>query len=231
MRKLGLIGGMSWASTAIYYDHINRGVRRRLGQRHSAPLMIDSHDFEPIAVWQSEGRWDDIAEAMAASARRLEGAGCEGVILCSNTKHKVFDQVAGAIEVPMIHIGDVTADAMQAEGIERAALLGTRFTMSEPFMRRHLEGHGFTVSAPDPDRMQEIDRIIYEELVKGEARVESRRTMKTFLTELSQAGNEAAILGCTELTMIVNTASNVLPIFDTTALHAEAAVEWIVGDG
>lgn len=231
MRKLGLIGGMSSASTAIYYDHINTGVRRKLGGRHSAPLMIDSHDFEPIAQWQSDGNWEKITEEMVASARRLEVAGCEGVILCSNTKHKVFNQVAGAIEVPMIHIGDVTADAMQAEGITRAALLGTRFTMSEPFMREHLEGHGFELSVPDPDRMEEINRIIYEELVKGDARVESRRSMKTFITELEQADNEAVILGCTELTMIVNTSSNVLPIFDTTSLHAQAAVDWILAGG
>ncbi len=230
MRKLGLVGGMSWASTAIYYEHINNGVRRRLGGRHSAPLMIESHDFEPIAEMQAAGEWGAITEAMVASAQRLETAGCEGVILCSNTKHKVFPDVAAAIDVPMLHIGDATADAMQAEGIKRAALLGTRFTMSEPFMRKHLEGHGFELSIPDPSRMEEINRIIYEELVKGEARVESRRTLKTFITELQQAGNEAVILGCTELVMIVNPQSNVLPVFDTTSLHAEAAVDWILAE-
>ncbi len=231
MRKLGLIGGMSWASTAIYYEKINRGVRARMGKRHSAPLLVDSLDFEPIAKAQHDSDWDWLTRTMILSAQRLESAGCAGVILCSNTMHKVYDSIAGAIEIPMLHIGDSTADAMQAEGIEKAALLGTRFTMSEPFMREHLEGHGFELSIPDAERMAEIDRIIYEELVMGEARTESRRTLKTFLTNMEKDGNEAAVLACTELVMIVNINGNVLPIFDTTTIHAEAAVNWILDEG
>lgn len=228
MRKMGLIGGMSWASTAIYYEQINRGVRKNLGARHSAPLVIESLDFEPMIKAQSAGDWDELGKTLGDSAQRLVGAGAEGLVICSNTMHKVYDQIAGAVDVPVLHIGDITADAMKAEGVTKAALLGTRFTMSEGFMRDRLLSHGIELAIPDPERMAEIDRIIFEELVKGEALVESKRTLKTFLTNLVQQGNEAAVLGCTELVMIVNPTSNVLPIFDTTTLHAAAAMRWIL---
>jgi aspartate racemase len=229
MRKLGLIGGMSWVSTAIYYEKINRGVRDRLGGRHSAPLVIESLDFEPIANAQSNGEWDVLGEQLADSARRLAGAGAEGLVLCSNTMHKLYDHLTDAVDIPVLHVGDVTAAAMRAENIGRAALFGTRFTMSEGFLRDRLKSHGIELAIPDPERMAEIDRIIFDELVMGEARVESKRTMKTFITNLEKAGNEAVVLGCTELVMVVNPNSNVLPIFDTTTLHAQAALEWILG--
>lgn len=228
MRKLGLIGGMSWASTALYYEHLNRGVRNRLGGRHSAPLVIESLDFEPIARAQSDGDWDGLGDMLADTAVRLVGAGAEGIILCSNTMHKLYDRIADAVGVPVLHIGDVTAEAMKREGVRRAALIGTRFTMSESFLRARFQGHGIDLAVPDPEQMAEIDRIIFNELVMGEASVQSKRTLKTFLTEMQQAGNEAVVLGCTELVMIVNPTSNVLPIFDTTSLHAEAALSWIL---
>ena len=229
MRKLGLIGGMSWASTAIYYEKLNRGVMQRLGARHSAHLLMESFDFEPIAQAQTAGEWDALGRQLADSAGRLQAAGAEGIMLCSNTMHKLYAPLSEAVDVPVLHIGDVTAKAMREAKIERAALLGTRFTMSEGFLRDRLKSHGIDLAIPDPDRMAEIDRIIFEELVMGEARVESKRTMKTFITNLEKAGNEAIVLGCTELVMVVNPTSNVLPIFDTTSLHAEAAVEWILG--
>ncbi len=228
MRKMGLIGGMSWASTAIYYEQINRGVRNHLGGRHSAPLVIESLDFEPMIRAQSAGDWDGLGAILGESARRLAAAGAEGLVICSNTMHKVYDQIAAAVDVPVLHIGDITAEAMKAEGVTKAALLGTRFTMSEGFMRDRLLSHGIDLAIPDPERMAEIDRIIFEELVKGEALVESKRTLKSFLANLAQQGNEAAVLGCTELVMIVNPTSNVLPIFDTTTLHAGAAMRWIL---
>jgi aspartate racemase len=229
MRKLGLIGGMSWASTAIYYEKINRGVRQRLGGRHSAQMIIESLDFEPIAQAQSRGDWSDLGNQLGESAQRLERAGAEGIVLCSNTMHKLYDYLTDAVTIPVLHIGDVTARAMQEENISRAALLGTRFTMSEGFLRDRFKSHGIEIAIPDPERMAEIDRIIFDELVMGEARVESKRTMKTLITNLDKAKNEAVVLGCTELVMIVNPTSNVLPIFDTTTLHAEAALEWILG--
>lgn len=228
MRKLGLIGGMSWASTAIYYEQINRGVREHLGGRHSAALLIESLDFEPIAQAQRNGEWDMLGAQLADSGQRLVKAGADGLAICSNTMHKVYDHVADAVDVPVLHIGDVAAAAMAAEGIKRAALLGTRFTMSEGFLRNRLKGHDIDLAIPDPERMAEIDRIIFDELVVGEAPVESKRTMKTFITNLEKAGNEAIVLGCTELVMLVNPNSNILPIFDTTTLHAKAALEWIL---
>lgn len=230
MRKLGLIGGMSWASTAIYYEKINRIVGQRLGGRHSAPIVIDSLDFEPMAAAMGEGDWDFLTETLRASANRLVDAGAESLVICSNTMHKLHARLSEEIAVPILHIGDVTADAMQEAGVHKAALLGTRFTMSEPFMRDRLRSHGIELILPDPERMAEIDRIIFEELVKGEARVESKRTMKTFLTNMEKTGIEAAVLGCTELVMIVNPNSNVVPIFDTTTIHAEAAAEWVLAD-
>lgn len=228
MRRLGLIGGMSWASTAMYYEQINRGVRRRLGGRHSAPLLIESFDFEPIAKAQADGEWDRLGNQLAESAQRLAAAGAEGLVLCSNTMHKLYDYLTDAVDIPVLHIGDVTAKAMRAEKIGRAALLGTRFTMSEGFLRDRLKSHGIELAIPDPERMAEIDRIIFDELVLGEATIESKRTMKTFVTNLQKAGNEAVVLGCTELVMVVNPNSNVLPIFDTTTLHADAALDWIL---
>ncbi|WP_299323708.1 amino acid racemase [Parasphingopyxis sp.] len=228
MRTLGLIGGMSWASTAIYYEKINRGVRQRLGGRHSAHLLIESLDFEPIAEAQNRGDWDMLGNQLAESAQRLQHAGAEGLVLCSNTMHKLYGYLTDAVDIPVLHIGDVTAAAMRAENISRAALFGTRFTMSEGFLRDRLREHGIDLAIPDPERMAEIDRIIFDELVMGEAPVESKRTMKTFITNLEKAGNEAVVLGCTELVMVVKTNSNVLPIFDTTSLHADAALDWIL---
>lgn len=230
MRKLGLIGGMSWASTAIYYEKINRGVRKALGGRHGAPLLLESLDFEPIANAQNDGDWTGLADMLVESGRRLEAAGAEGLLICSNTMHKLYSQVAAAVDVPVIHVGDVTADAMKAEGIAKAALLGTRFTMSEGFLRDRLRDHGIELAVPDPERMAEIDRIIFDELVSGEVLAESKRTLKTYLTNLAKDGNEAVVLACTELVMIVNPTSNVLPIFDTTTIHAEAAHRWILAE-
>lgn len=229
MRKLGMIGGMSWASTAIYYEKINRGVRAVLGKRHGAPLILESLDFQQVAVDQAKGDWDGLAKTLIDSARRLEDAGAEALVICSNTMHKVYDRVTAGVDVPILHIGDATADAMKAEGIEKAALLGTRFTMSEGFLRDRLLDHGIELAVPDPERMAEIDRIIFDELVIGEIVNESKRTLKTFITNLEKTGNEAVVLGCTELVLLVNPTSNVLPVFDTTTIHAKAATDWILG--
>ena len=229
LRKLGLIGGMSWVSTAMYYEQINRGVSRRLGGLASAPLVIDSLDFAPIAQLQQAGNWDALADEMIASAQRLEAAGAEGLMICSNTMHKAFDKVAGAVAIPLFHIGDVTAARLTKDGVRRAGLLGTRFTMAESFYRERIESHGIAVTTPDAAMAQEIDRIIYDELTRGQVSRTSQRTLKTCLTMMSQARQQAVILGCTELVMLVDPGANVLPIYDTTALHSQAAVEWILG--
>ena len=230
MRKLGLIGGMSWVSTAMYYEQINKGIARRLGGSSSAPLLIESVDFGPIAAMQAAGEWNALAARMAESARRLAEAGAEGLLLCSNTMHKVYDEIAAAVDVPILHIGDVTAERLAGDGVTRAGLIGTRFTMAETFYRDRLEERGIAVSLPDPADIQEIDRIIFEELVRGQVTRQSQRWLKTCLTTMSQARQQCVILGCTELVMLVDPGATVVPVYDTTALHAKAAVDWILAE-
>jgi aspartate racemase len=230
LRKLGLIGGLSWVSTALYYEQINKGVHRRLGGVASAPLAIESVDFGHFSALEHEGRWGEAAAILSEAARRLEAAGSTALVLCSNTCHKMYDDVASAVGVPLLHIGDITAAKLAADGVRRAGLIGTKFTMSESFYRERIEAHGIEVSVPDPGMAQEIDRIIFDELVRGVVSRVSERTLKTCLTVLGQARNQAVILGCTELVMLVDPGANVLPIYDTTAIHAQAAVEWILGE-
>lgn len=229
VRKLGLIGGMSWVSTAMYYEAINKGVSRRAGGNASAPLLIESHDFGHVSKLQAAGEWDGLGREMADSARRLVDAGAEGLILCTNTMHKLYPQMTEAVEVPILHIGDVTAAKLRADGVTRAGLIGTRFTMTEAFYRERIEEHGIAVSVPDEATRTEIDRIIFEELTRGEVNRGSQRKLKTCLTAMAQARQQAVILGCTELVMLVDPGANVLPVYDTTALHARAAVDWILG--
>jgi aspartate racemase len=226
-----MIGGLSWVSTALYYEQINKGVNRRLGGVASAPLVIESVDFGRFSALQHEGRWDEAAAILSEAARRLEAAGATALILCSNTCHKMYDDVAGSVGVPLLHIGDITAAKLVADGVRRAGLIGTRFTMSESFYRERIEAHGIEVSVPEPGMAQEIDRIIFEELVRGNVSRVSQRTLKTCLTVLGQARNQGVILGCTELVTLVDPGANVLPIYDTTAIHAQAAAEWILGEG
>jgi aspartate racemase len=230
LRKLGMIGGVSWVSTAMYYEQINKGVSRKRGPLASAPLLIESLDFGRFSEMQQSGDWDGVGATLADSAKRLEGAGAEGLILCSNTAHKVHDRIAGAIGIPIIHIGDVTAAKLAKDGVKRAGLVGTRFTMGESFYRDRIEAHGIAVSVPDPGTAKEIDRIIFEELVRGHVSRVSGRTLKTCLTVMQQARQQAVILGCTELVLLVDPVANVLPVYDTTALHAQAAVAWILGE-
>jgi aspartate racemase len=213
----------------MYYEAINKGVARRLGGLNSAPLMIESLNFAQVAERQSEGDWDGLADVIIESARRLADAGAEGLILCSNTAHKLYDRIAAGVDVPLLHIGDITAEKLVRDGVKRAGLIGTRYTMSESFYRDRIEAHGIAVSIPDPAIMKEIDRIIFEELVRGHISRISQRTLKTCLTMMGQARNQGVILGCTELVMLVDPVANVLPVYDTTALHAQAAVEWILG--
>ena len=230
MRKLGLIGGMSWVSTAMYYEQINKGVARKLGGLSSAPLLIESVDFGPVAALQSAGDWDALGTLMAQSARRLADAGAEGLLICSNTMHKLYDAVIDAVNLPVLHIGEVTADQLIADGVKRAGLIGTRFTMQEGFYRDRLEARGVAEVTPIPAIAREIDRIIFEELTRGQVLRPSQRILKTLLTEMGQARQQAVILGCTELVMLVDPVANVIPVYDTTALHAKAAVEWITGE-
>ena len=230
MRKLGIIGGTSWSSTALYYEHINRGVARRLGGLSSARLVIESLNLAPVAQMELSGDWDGVAEVHIDAAKRLVKAGAEGVIITSNTGHKVYDAVKAHIRVPMLHIGDATAGKLIADGRSRVALLGTRFTMTEPHVRSRLEGRGINLVPIETPWVREVDRIIFEELAAGRVVRDSQRKLKTLITELSKQKVQAVVLGCTELVMAVDVRANVLPVYDTTEIHARACVEWMLAD-
>jgi aspartate racemase len=214
----------------MYYEQINKGVARKRGGLASAPLLMESMDFAAVVERQSAGDWDGLGRQLGESAKRLADAGAEGLILCSNTAHRMYDRIAEQAGVPVIHIGDVTAERLVRDGVKRAGLIGTRFTMAESFYRDRIETHGIAVATPDAAVMKEIDRIIFDELARGTVSRVSQRTLKTCLTMMSQARQQAVILGCTELVMLVDPVANVLPVYDTTALHAQAAVDWILAD-
>ena len=230
LRKLGIIGGTSWHSTALYYEQINRGIAQRLGGLHSARLMIESLDLAPLAELELAGDWDSVSKLMLDTARRLEGGGAEGILIASNTGHKVYDAIAPKLGVPMLHIGDAAANRLIADGRTRVALLGTRFTMTEPFVRSRFESRGIALVPIDAGWMQEIDRIIFQELAAGRVVRDSQRKLKRLITELAKQKVQAIVLGCTELVLAVDVRANVLPVYDTTAIHARAAVEWMLAE-
>lgn len=230
MRKLGIIGGTSWSSTALYYEHINRTVARRLGGLHSAPLVIESLDLAPLAEMELSGDWDGVAEVVSAAGRRLQAAGAEGLLIASNTGHMVYDQLAEAVDVPVLHIADATAKRLAADGRSKVALLGTRFTMTESHVRSRIEERGITLLPVQAGWMREVDRIIFEELAAGRVIRDSQRKLKTLIAELAKARVQAVVLGCTELVLAVDVRANVIPVYDTTEIHARAAVEWMLAE-
>lgn len=229
MRKLGLIGGMSWYSTRSYYEHINRFVQARIGDRASAPLLIESLDFSDLAELSSSEDWARAADVLADSARRLEAAGVTAIVIGANSMHKVYDKVAAAVSVPIIHIAECVGTRMARDGVKKAALIGTRNVMLESFYRQKLVAHDIELLPPEMKFVETLDRIIYDELILGKATRQAERELKTIITNLEQDGAEAIVLGCTELEMIVDVDANVLPIYDCTRIHAEAAAEWILG--
>lgn len=229
MRKLGLIGGLSWTSTARYYQIINQAVHRALGGQHSAPLLIESLDFAEVARCATQQDWDCAAGQLIASARRLEQAGAESLLICANSMHRVYDQVLGEVGVPIIHIADVVGDRMQADGVQRAALIGTRNVMTEKFYRQRLVAKGVSLLPADMELADRIDRIVYDELTVGKVSKESERFMKSELTDIAKQDVQAAVLACTELELIVDVKANVLPIYDCTHIHARAGVDFILG--
>ena len=229
MRKLGIIGGTSWASTALYYEQINRGIAQRLGGLHSALLSIESLDLAPFAAMQQAEDWDGVARTAVEAAMRLKASGAEGLLLASNTLHKVAPEIEAATRLPILHIGDAAAERISADGRSRIALLGTRFVMGEPFVRERYEARGIQLVDLQPMWRIEVDRIIYEELAAGRVVRESQRKLKTLITELGKQKVHAVVLGCTELVLAVDTRANILPVYDTTAIHARMAVEWMLG--
>ncbi|MCI1711302.1 MAG: aspartate/glutamate racemase family protein [Chiayiivirga sp.] len=226
MKTLGLIGGMSWESTLSYYRLINEAVRQRRGGLHSARLVLYSVDFHEIEVLQREGRWDEAGAVLAQAARALDAAGAELLVLCTNTMHKVASAIEAATPRPLLHIADPTAEAIRHAGLQRVGLLGTRFTMEQDFYRQRLERrHGIDVLVPDASDRDEVHRIIYDELCRGEVREASRVIYRAVIQGLVERGAEAVILGCTEISLLVGSADARVPLFDTTALHARRAAE------
>lgn len=231
MRKLGLIGGMSWLSTQTYYDHINRLVQARVGKQSSAPLLIESLDFAPLMRLSSGDEWMRAVEILSASAQRLEVAGAGALIIGANSMHKIYDQVAASVKVPIIHIAECVATRLAQDRRRKVALIGTRNVMVEGFYRQKLIARDIELLPPEMAFVDTLDRIIYNELLLGKASRQAQRELKTILTNLEQDGAEAVVLGCTELEMVVDVDANVLPIYDCTRIHAEAAVEWILDEG
>lgn len=227
MRTIGLIGGMSWESTVSYYQAINRGIQAQLGGLHSANIVMESVDFAPIALMQSAGQWGQAGQTLAESATRLQAAGAECVLICTNTMHNVAEQVQQAIDVPLLHIADATAQALKAGQISKVGLLGTRFTMQQDFYKGRLtQQHGIEVVTPSDASRTIVHDVIYNELCLGQIVDESRQQYLNVIEELAQQGAQAVILGCTEIALLVKQNDTAMPLYDTTAIHAQAAVDF-----
>jgi len=229
MHKLGLIGGLSWTSTARYYAIINQAVHRAMGGQHSAPLLIESLDFAEVARCATENDWDCASAQLIGAAQRLEQGGAGALLICANSMHRVYDRVQEAVGIPILHIADIVGRTMKADGVERAALIGTRNVMTEKFYRQRLVGHGISLLPADMELAERIDRIVYDELTVGKVSKESERYMKSELTDIAKEDVQAVVLACTELELIVDVKANVLPIYDCTSIHARAGVEFILG--
>jgi aspartate racemase len=225
MRTIGLLGGMSWESSIEYYRVINERVRERLGGYHSARSIMFSFDFHDIEELQHAGAWDQAADRLVDAARRVEAAGAELLVLCTNTMHRLADQVQAAIDIPLVHIADATAQAMRRLGTRRVGLLGTRYTMEQDFYRGRLVRHGLEVLVPERAALEAVHRIIYEELVQGVVRPESRALYLETIDALAGRGADAVVLGCTEIELLVRDGDAGIPLLETARIHAETAAD------
>ncbi|SCX71726.1 aspartate racemase [Pseudomonas sp. NFACC32-1] len=230
MRTIGLIGGMSWESSAEYYRLINQQVRDRLGPLRSAQLLMHSVDFGPVEQAQHAGRWEDAAAILVDAARRLEAGGAECVVLCTNTMHKVAAQIQSAVSIPFLHIADPTGQAALEAGAVTVGLLGTAFTMEQEFLKERLSAQGLNVVIPAPEERQAVHRIIYDELCVGVIDPASRQVYQRVIESLAECGAQAIILGCTEIGLLIKPEHSPLPLLDTTHLHARAAVAFALED-
>jgi aspartate racemase len=224
MKTIGLLGGMSWESTELYYRLINEETRRILGGLHSAKIAMVSVDFQEIEKLQHEGNWAATAEMLAENARQIESAGADFLLICTNTMHKVADQVSAAIDIPLLHLADATADRIKESGIGTVGLLGTKFTMEQDFYKGRLQHHGLNVLTPSAEDRETIHRVIYEELCLGRIETASRDAYLEIIGKLKEQGAEAVIEGCTEIGMLVKQKHTEVTLFDTTRIHAEQAV-------
>ena len=230
MKTLGLIGGMSWESTVPYYRIINEAVKERLGGLHSARIILYSVEFAEIEKCQSTGDWARCGEIMTDAAVKLQQAGADYIVICTNTMHKLVPDMLERLQVPIIHIADAAAAALKEQGMKKAALLGTKYTMTQDFYKQRLVDNGIEVVVPEAGDIEIVNDVIYNELCRGEIREESRRKYAEIIRRLKAAGAEGVILGCTEIGLLVRPQDSVLPVFDTTVIHAEKAAEMALGD-
>ena len=227
MKTIGMIGGMSWESSSEYYRLINQKVRERLGGLHSAKCLMYSVEFAEIEAWMRDGKWDRIESSMVETAKTLENAGADAVLICTNTIHKVAEQVESQIQVPLLHIADAAGEALKAAGISRAGLLGTRFTMEEDFYRKRLsDKFGLEVVVPEKKDRELVDRVIFDELCVGIIEESSRDVYVSIMKGLAEQGAGGIVLGCTEIGLLVSPDDSKIPLFDTTEIHAAAAVDF-----
>jgi aspartate racemase len=229
MRMLGVLGGMSWTSTQSYYRLLNRGVAERLGGLHSARLLLHSVDFAPVAQAQHEGDWDATLEVLAEAARGLERGGAQALLLATNTMHKLADELERASGLPLLHIADATADAVLADGLDRVGLIATAFTMEQDFYTGRLADRGIDVLVPDGPQRAEVHRVIYDELCLDIVREESRDTYREVIASLVERGAQAVVLGCTEISLLVSETDSSVPLYDSTRIHADAGVSFMLG--
>ncbi|MBY7974564.1 aspartate/glutamate racemase family protein [Vibrio fluvialis] len=226
MKTIGMIGGMSWESTLSYYKAINEGIKAALGGLNSAQICLYSVNFEPIEKLQHEGKWDETAQLLVQAAKSVEAGGADFLLICTNTMHKVAPEIEAQISIPILHIADATAKQLQQDGIERVGLLGTRFTMEQEFYKGRLQQQfGIDVLIPDAEQRQQVHRVIYEELCLGTIRPESLAQYVEIVEDLYRRGAQAVILGCTEIALLIQQHDTDVPLYDTTKIHAEQAVQ------
>ncbi|BFM05231.1 aspartate/glutamate racemase family protein [Halioxenophilus aromaticivorans] len=231
MKTIGLLGGMSWESTASYYAIINTAVKESLGGLHSAKICLYSVDFAEIEALQMAGDWQQAGHLLAQAAKNIAAAGAEGLLICTNTMHKVANQIEAAIDIPLLHIADATAEKLLTDGVQKVGLLGTRFTMEQDFYKsRLMEKYGIDVLVPTEPERQSVHDIIYTELCLGKINVSSKQRYLEVIAQLQQRGAEAVILGCTEIALLVEQSDTSMPLYDTTRIHALAAVEWALAN-
>ena len=230
MKTLGLIGGMSWESTVPYYRQINQRVNQHLGGLHSAKIILYSVDFQQIEALQRSGDWPQAGRLLAEAAQALHRAGAEGLVLCTNTMHKVATAITAATPLPLLHIADATAQQIRQQGLRRIGLLGTRFTMEQDFYKARLAEQGIEVLIPDQAGRDLVHQVIYEELCLGQIKADSRLAYQRIIADLVAAGAEGVILGCTEIGLLLQPTDAAVPLFDTTAIHARAAADWMLAD-
>ncbi|MEE4198287.1 MAG: aspartate/glutamate racemase family protein [Bacteroidales bacterium] len=227
MKTIGLLGGMSWESSLVYYKIINQKVKEYLGGHHSCECVMYSVDFDPIKKLQHEDRWEELTQIMIEAAQKIEKGGAEMLTICTNTMHKMYDEVQNSISIPVLHIADATAEAVKEKNLDKIALLGTKFTMQQDFYKgRLIKKHGINVFTPEGNDLESVHQIIYDELVLGNIQDDSRKIFRQIIEQLAQKGTQGVILGCTEIPLLIKQGDVPVPVFDTTTIHAEKTVDF-----